>query len=65
MARKTVKETFFRKEDIIMIKILSILIMVLIIFGAWALCFLSGHKDIHKTEEQLQYISDWKRRRNV
>lgn len=48
-----------------MIKILLILIMVPIVFGAWALCSLSGHKDIHKTEEQLQYISEWKRRRNV
>ena len=48
-----------------MIKILLILIMLPIVFGAWALCSLSGHKDIHKTEEQLQYISEWKRRRNV
>ncbi len=47
-----------------MIKILLILIMVFIVFVAWVLCSLSGYKDIHKTEEQLQYISEWKRRRN-
>ena len=60
----TTQRAFFRKEDTIMIKILLILIMVFIVFVAWVLCSLSGHKDIHKTEEQLQYISEWKRRRN-
>ena len=44
-----------------MIKLFVIIIIAIIISGGlWAVCFMSGKMDTHKTEEQVQYINAWK-----
>lgn len=44
-----------------MIKFFVIVIIAIIISGGlWAVCFMSGKMDTHKTEEQVQYINAWK-----
>ena len=37
-----------------------IIIAIIISGGLWAVCFMSGKMDTHKTEEQVQYINAWK-----
>lgn len=44
-----------------MIKFFVIIIIAIIISGGlWAVCFMSGKMDTHKTKEQVQYINAWK-----
>lgn len=44
-----------------MIKFFVIIIIAIIISGGlWAVCFMPGKMDTHKTEEQVQYINAWK-----